>query len=308
LIESLHIPVQVEEVVNLMLENGGTRFLDCTLGAGAGYTLALYKAGAGRFDIAAIDIDPEALLIARIRLKGLPGIRVEVGDYGRLEEVAAGFGLEELDGICADLGQSSDQIEDSARGFSYRKEGNLDMRFDRSRGMTASEMLDSMTESEILQMLHELAQEPNAKRLARAIYNTRPIRTTGELVKAIASVSNKTNYVKTLSRCFMAIRAKLNDEIGSIRRLLEVAPRLLKPGGRLICVAYDSNQDRLCKDAFRRLIDPCTCPKSISVCVCGLKPIAKTVTKHPLKSSSLEIERNSRSRSARVRGIEILPH
>ncbi len=291
------------EVVHYLLENNGTKYLDCTLGAG-GHTALLIEKANRSINVTGIDIDETAIDACRKRFKGSSKVRVEHGSYGNLEFLDRRIGLGDLDGIIADFGQSSDQLLSESVGMSYQQSAPLDMRYDRSAGMTAEEFLNSVGFDELKRLLKEIGQESNASQIARAIVKAQPLSTTDDLVKAVSSVSSPFKLNKVLSRVFMVVRVVVNDELGAIDRFLTYAPTLLKRGGRIVCISFDSNQDGRVKNAFRSLANPCICPPTLPVCLCNRIPTLKVITPRALQPTESEIESNKRSRSARLRVAE----
>lgn len=300
-----HQPVLKREVVKFLLDGDRRLFIDCTLGAG-GHTEALLEAADRPVKILGIDKDPDALVLARKRLSGLPGVIIEQGDYAALDETAAKAGINEVDGILADLGQSSDQLRDPARGFSHRLDGPLDMRYDPQTGHGAADIINSCSQDELAEIFRRYGQERAARRIASAVVRSRPVSSTGQLASIIRKAVPGAYIEKTLSRIFMALRIVVNNELEAIERLLPIAHQLLSPGGRMVFISYDSNQDRLVKDFFRLKSARCTCPPEIPVCVCNAKPELRVLTPHVVKPARDEIQSNPRSRSARLRAAEKL--
>ncbi len=292
-----------EEVVSYLLGNNGVKYLDCTLGAGGHIALLLEKARRP-IEILGMDVDKDAVEFAKERFKGFKNVRIQQGDYGNIDKYAQIYGLGDLDGILTDFGQSSDQIASDSTGMSYLRDARLDMRYDRTSGITAEDYLNSVSYGELKRVLKDVGQESNAVRIARAIVRAKPLTTTGDLLKAIRSVTFPREQNKVLSRVFMVVRVVVNDELGAIDRFLDHAPKLLKSGGRILCISFDSNQDRRVKNAFRLLANPCTCPPNLPLCVCNRVPTMKVLTPHALKPTASEIASNKRSRSARLRIAE----
>ncbi len=302
---AFHKPVLTCEVINVLLEGDRKLFLDCTLGAG-GHSEALLDAAKQPIKIFGIDKDPEALVLAKEKLKNRKGIVLEQGDYALLDEVAERFGLLGFDGILADLGQSSDQMEDSARGFSHRIDGKLDMRYNPQSDLMAQEIVNEYSASELTDIFRRYGQERMSKRIAETIVRSRPVVGTVQLADLIRKSCPGKHIRKTLARIFMALRIVVNDELTAIEKLMPGAHKLLKPGGRMVFISYDSNQDRIVKDFFRLKSRTCVCPDTLPVCVCNTTPELKILTRRVIKPGSEEIETNPRSRSARLRAAEKL--
>jgi 16S rRNA (cytosine1402-N4)-methyltransferase len=244
------------------------------------------------------DRDPQAMELAKARLEE---VRAEVGDEmpeviyearafsEAVDAIAAGS----LDGLLADFGVSSLQLDEAHRGFSFRSEGPLDMRMDTRSGETAEQVVNQEDENELADLIYEFGEERRSRRIARAIVRARPISTTAELAGVISAAAPpmKGDKIHPATRTFQALRIRVNDELGEIRTLLESAPSLLKPGGRLVLISFHSLEDRLVKDAFRDG---------------GRDGIYEVLTKKPIVAEEQEQMRNPRSRSAKLRAAERL--
>lgn len=304
---ALHKPVLTSVVTELLLEGERRLFIDCTIGGGA-HAAALLNASERSIRIFALDKDPAALKLAAERLSGYKDVTILQGDYASLDEIAVEWSIIEVDGIFADFGQSSDQLEDHERGFSHRFDGPLDMRYDNRSGLTATEIVNEYSKSELTEIFRRYGQERQASRIAAAIIRKRPVYRTGQLADLIRRNSSGAFIEKTLARVFMALRTEVNSELNAIAKLLPRAFTLLKQDGRMVLISYDSNQDRIVKDFFRLKSRPCTCPPSLPVCVCGARPELKILTPHVIKPDKVEIDINPRSRSAKLRAAEKIPY
>jgi 16S rRNA (cytosine1402-N4)-methyltransferase len=289
----LHEPVLVEEATALLAPRAGGVYVDCTLGLG-GHTRRLIAAGAGR--VIGIDRDEAALSEARRRLADVAD-RVELvhDEYRRIAEVLEARGIAAVDGVLADLGVSSMQLDMPERGFSFRQAGPLDMRMDRSRGETLAERLASVDDATLADVIWRYGEERHSRRVARAILAARDrgeLTDTGALASAARRGAGGKGWqrIDPATRTFQALRIWVNDEIGGLEAFLEPAWRVLAPGGRLAVVAFHSLEDRLVKQTFRRLAED---PRS-----------ATLVTRRPVVASDAESERNPRARSARLRVVE----
>ena len=294
-----HIPVMLEEAVAALALEGPETVVDATFGAGGHSRLILEKLGAGG-KVVGIDRDPEAAgraagLSESERFTFIPGAYDEV----LWELVERG---ERVDAILFDLGLSSYQIDDAGRGFSYTREGPLDMRMDPSSGISAAEFLNTVEERDFVRLLSDLGDVPRgeARRISREVARRRPLTTTTELADAVRSavgwVERGGNPSK---RIFQAIRMNVNDELGGLGRALEASERLLVAGGRLVVITFHSGEDRVVKRFIADRTGRCVCPPELPVCVCGARPIfRKGAVARPSES---EMEQNSRSASARMR-------
>jgi 16S rRNA (cytosine1402-N4)-methyltransferase len=302
-----HTPVLYQNVLsNLNLRSGG-RYIDGTVGAG-GHAAGILEQASPNGVLLGLDRDPAALEMARQRLQSFGG-RVELrhASYAQMDEIADSLGWTSVDGILLDLGLSSMQVDQAERGFSFVREGPLDMRFDPTEGKSAHELVNSLSEDDLRDILWQFGDEPKARTIASAIVAARPIQTTVELAEAIASATGrKRKGIHPATRSFQAIRIAVNDELEQLKDGLEKAVKLLAPGGRFGVIAFHSLEDRIVKNFFRDESKDCVCPPELPVCACDHKAQLKVVTRRPLKPEADEVERNPRSRSARLRVAEAL--
>ena len=294
------------EVVEILAPERGGFFVDATAGAG-GHAEALLARGA-EIRLLACDRDPEAVELARRRLSRF-GKRVEFRqeNFGELDRVLAGFPAP--DGILADLGVSSMQLEEASRGFSFRREGPLDMRMS-GAGRSAAEILATASVEELTRILREYGEERMAAKIARGIVQERafrPISNTRQLARIVSRVKGDRERIDPATRVFQALRIEVNQELVALGSFLAAAVQRLNARGRLAVIAYHSLEDRIVKDAFRRASGVCLCPPGLPVCVCGARRVLKLLTRRPIVPSDSEIRRNPRSRSARLRAAEKLP-
>jgi 16S rRNA (cytosine1402-N4)-methyltransferase len=281
-------------------------YLDGTLGGGGHALEIARKLTTGR--LIGIDRDTAAINAARERLYPVRDkLTLLHGNYSDIADILDGLGIEMLDGMLFDLGVSSPQLDDAERGFSYMADAPLDMRMDRSRALTAYDVVNTYDEAKLRKILYEYGEERYSSKIAAAIRKSRerkPIETTLELVGLIvsampaAALREKQHPAK---RTFQAIRIEVNDELYSLKKMLETAPDRLVPGGRIAVISFHSLEDRLVKLSFRARQNGCTCPKDLPVCVCGFKRTMNVITPKPITASAEEIGRNPRARSARLR-------
>ena len=309
-----HISVLLNECLDgLDIKPEGT-YVDCTLG-GAGHSSEIFKRlkGGEHFGI---DRDADAIEAATARMEGLnPNARFTAirGNFHDAKELLAAQGVTEIDGVLADLGVSSHQLDVRERGFSYHDEAPLDMRMDQSQPLSAREIVNSWSEDELNRIFRDYGEEKWARQIARVICDRRkenPIETTKDLVAIIDAAIPKKFRSKDGShparRTFQALRIAVNDELDPLEPAIQDLVDMLKPGGRIAIITFHSLEDRIVKNCFRNLADPCTCPKSMPVCVCGKKPVIKLVSRKPITASDEELEFNPRSRSASLRVAEKL--
>jgi 16S rRNA (cytosine1402-N4)-methyltransferase len=297
--------VLLEEVVEILAPERGGFFVDATVGAG-GHAEALLERGA-EIRLLACDRDPQALELARRRLARF-GERVEFlqENFAELDRVLAGFPAP--DGILADLGVSSMQLEEAWRGFSFRREGPLDMRMS-GAGRSAADVLATASVEELTRILREYGEERMAAKIARGIVQERvfrPITNTRQLARIVSRVKGDRERIDPATRVFQALRIEVNQELVALGSFLAAAVTRLNARGRFAVISYHSLEDRIVKDAFRRASGVCLCPPALPVCVCGARRVLNLLTRRPIVPSESEIRRNPRSRSARLRAAEKL--
>jgi 16S rRNA (cytosine1402-N4)-methyltransferase len=298
-----HRPVLLAQVVTALAPPAGGWIVDATVGLG-GHARALL-AEHPDLCLLGLDLDPDALALARERLAPF-GDRAVLANssYQRLTEVAGEHGITLAEGVLFDLGVSSLQLDTPDRGFSFRHDGPLDMRFGRS-GESAAELLAEVGEEELVRVLREFGEEPRARRVARAIIRARlkqPIRTTGELHRVVrAALGPSRSRIDPATRTFQALRIATNRELEGIPDALEQAGRLLRPGGRMAVIAFHSLEDRLVKRTLRRLSGRCVCPPGTFACNCQPERLLEILTPRPLTADPEEVAENPRARSAKLR-------
>jgi 16S rRNA (cytosine1402-N4)-methyltransferase len=298
-----HQPVLLARVVEALAppENGSV--VDATVGLG-GHARALLAARAG-LRLLGLDLDPGALDLARERLSEF-GSRVTLvnASYWRLAEVAREHGVTAADGVLFDLGVSSLQLDTPERGFSFRHDAPLDMRFGRD-GATAADLLAGYSEEELVCVLREFGEEPRARRVARAIVKARllrPLATTGELRRVVhAALGPAHGRIDPATRTFQALRIATNRELEGITPAIEQAARLLRPGGRLAVIAFHSLEDRIVKRTLRHLSGRCVCPPGSFACSCQPERLLENLTPRPVTPDEAELAANPRARSAKLR-------
>lgn len=304
-----HVPIMVSEVLALLEPARGGIFVDGTLGGG-GHAEAVLSAMPETGRLFGIDRDDEALRAAGARLSRFGDRFTAIkGNFFDMKSLLKDYGVEKVDGILLDLGVSSHQLDAAERGFSYKAEAPLDMRMDRSAPLTARTVVNTWSESELKRIFYEYGEEKFSAKIAARIVERRkeqPIETTtelAELIKGAIPAKFRNEPQHPARRCFQAIRIAVNGELDGLNDAIVSAHDLLNPGGRLAILTFHSLEDRIVKNAFRTFENPCTCPKSAPVCICGKKPTAKVLTRHPLVASEQEQKDNSRATSAKLRAI-----
>jgi len=297
-----HVPVLLKEAIDFLAVQRGGTYLDATVGLG-GHSFELAKRLGAPGHLIGFDKDPKALEVAAKTLavhevvseqrtandehRDWPQVTLIHGSFAESGERIAPASL---DGLLADLGVSSLQLDDPARGFSFQADGPLDMRMNPMSGETAEQVVNRISERELADVIYEFGEERRSRRIARAIVRSRPISTTRQLVAVISAAARpmKHERIHPATRTFQALRIFVNRELDDLKALLEAAPRVLKPGGRLVVISFHSLEDRIVKDAMRS----------------GKGRYFRLLTKKPLVASEEEIERNPRSRSAKMRAAE----
>ena len=308
-----HRPVLLEQAVSGLLPRAGGRYLDGTFGGG-GHARALLEASAPDGIVLALDADPEAIVRA-----GALRREPEVGDrlvpvhanFANLASVARERGMAPLDGVLLDLGVSSCQLDQPERGFAFRHEGPLDMRFDSASGSPASELVGAAPERELADLIWRYGEEPGSRRIARAIVQEReraPIETTTRLAEIVARAvgGRRGRDTHPATRTFQALRIATNRELAALEAALAAAVEVLAPGGRLAVISFQSLEDRIVKRFIERESAACLCPPEIPVCVCGHRPRLRKVTRRAVRADEAEMTANPRARSAVLRIAERL--
>src|SRR5262245_6326296 len=301
-----HVPVMLGGVVEWLRPRPGACLVDATVGLG-GHAHALLAAAPDTV-LVGIDRDPAALARAATRLAPY-GDRVLLRQarFSELATVLAAQHRDGADAILLDLGVSSLQFDEAARGFSFRFDAPLDMRMDPAAELDARAVVDTWDEAALARTIADYGEEPRARAVARAIGRARPLATTGELARVVAGVLGAGRHgIHPATRTFQAIRMAVNDELGELERFLADGWRLLRPGGRMAVLAYHSLEDRLVKTAMRRWAASCLCPPGIPLCSCGWSAKARILTPRPVRPAEVEVARNPRARSARLRVVERL--
>jgi len=304
-----HEPVLYQEVLFYLQPIAGGKYIDGTVGAG-GHTQGLIELSEPTGRVLGLDRDAEAISYCRRRLEAAGGrVTLVQANYADMSQIALENDFREVNGILLDLGLSSRQLEAANRGFSFQREGPLDMRFDTTKGNTAAELLNDLDEASLAEILWRYGEVPQSRRVARAIVAARPISTTRQLASVCEnSVALRqrrgARRIHPATRVFQALRIAVNDELASLERVLPDAVDLLRPGGRLAVISFHSLEDRMVKRFIRDQSRECNCPPDMPICTCGTVPNLKKVTRKVVRPSDEEVQSNPRSRSARLRVAE----
>jgi 16S rRNA (cytosine1402-N4)-methyltransferase len=305
--EITHIPVLLDETLDGLAPRPGADLIDGTLGAG-GHTEAWLEATAPDGRVLGFDLDAGALEAARERLARFGGrVTFTHASFADMGDVAPERGFGAVDAVLLDVGFSSMQIDDPARGFSFSADGPLDMRFDRDQPATAADLVNTLGRDELADLIYQYGEERHSRRIARAIVAARPFQRTGRLAEVVAgAVPRSSERIHPATRTFQALRIAVNDELGALERALPGAVALLKPGGRLAVISFHSLEDRIVKNFIREAASDCICPPDLPVCVCDHEPTLRPVNRKPITASDAEVNANPRSRSAKLRVAERL--
>ena len=296
-----HAPVLYREVLAGLQVRPGGRYIDATIGAG-GHAAGILDTSTPNGRLLGLDADPEAVAFARRALERFADrATVVTGNFRDLRAVAVAHGFEQVDGVLMDLGFSSRQLAAADRGFSFDQNGPLDMRLNPNQGPTAAELISDLSEVKLADLFWRYGEERYSRRIARAIVAARPVTTTGQLADLIAKRIGRREKIHPATRVFQALRIAVNDELGALAEALPQARDLVRPGGRLAVIAFHSLEDRLVKQFYQQEARDCICPPDIPVCVCGHRATLGIVTRKPIRPSDEEVNRNPRSRSARLR-------
>ena len=302
--ENFHQPVLLEETISYLLTDPGGIYVDCTVGGG-GHSKTLFDRSKGRAKIIGLDKDSLVLEETKEKLADL-GIKFFHSDFSNLQQVLHDNHIETVDGVLADLGVSSFQLDRPERGFSFYDEGPLDMRMNPQDSLTAQTLVNEASEAELKKIFYQYGEERFSPAIARAIVKarqTQAITTTGQLVAIIKkTLPAKYSYDKhPARRTFQALRCVVNNELNALEVMLPQALQLLRPGGRLVVIAFHSLEDRIVKNFMQAQAKECICPVRAPICTCNHKAQMKILTKKPIVPGEKECKDNPRARSAKLR-------
>lgn len=304
-----HVSVLLNECIEALNIKEDGIYVDCTLG-GAGHSSEILKKLSPIGVLIGIDQDINALNASKEKLKEYDNVIYVHDNFINIENILNNLGISKVDGILMDLGVSSYQLDVAERGFSYMQDAPLDMRMNRDNDFSAYDVVNNYSAEEITNVIRNYGEEKFAKRIAQFIVDKRankPVETTLELVdiiKAAIPAKFRRDGPHPAKRTFQAIRIEVNQELQILNKTIEDGVRALNKEGRMLVITFHSLEDRIVKVKFKDLQDPCKCPKEFPICACGKKPIVKIMSRKPIVPSTIEVEENPRSRSAKLRVCE----
>jgi 16S rRNA (cytosine1402-N4)-methyltransferase len=300
---SYHLSVLPSEVLTYLITNPEGIYLDGTLGGGGHAELITSKLGK-KAKYIGIDQDKEAIEYSKNRLKKHKNITYAQSNFAEFDLVLEQLNIALVDGILLDLGVSSYQIDTPERGFSYMQDTILDMRMNRAVSETAADLLNRLSEKELSTLFFRFGEEHKSRRIAREVIkyrNNQPIKSSEQLKQIIDRSVYPRFRIKSYARIFQALRIAVNNELEKLEETLEKTVPVVNKGGRILIISYHSLEDRIVKNFFRKMANPCTCPPELPQCICGLKPSIKILTRKAIKATQVEIDKNPRARSASLR-------
>ena len=300
-----HVSVLYHQIISALRPKSPGFYVDATIGAG-GHAWGILEESSPQGQLLGLDVDPQALELSLQRLK-LYGNRIHLvhSSYTELRTELLALGWDHVDGIVIDLGVSSMQIDSPERGFSFQNDGPLDMRFDPSQPVSAEDIINHSSESELADLIWLYGEERNSRRISHAIVQHRPFSSTGELANLISKVSRRRpGSIHPATKTFQALRIAVNHELEGLELFLPQAIQSLCSGGRLAVISFHSLEDRIVKQYFRHESRDCVCPPDQPVCSCGHHASILEITRHPITPDEIEVAGNIRARSAKLRVIE----
>ncbi len=302
---SQHTPVLLEEVIRALDVQPGGRYIDCTVGSG-GHAAAILEHSSPGGQLLGIDADPEAIKIARTNLEKYRDCLLLVNEnFVNLQATCVKYDFFPVHGILFDLGLASFHLNGKSRGFSFRQDAPLDMRFNPRQEITAADIVNTYSEAELDHLIREYGEEGFSRQIARRIVRERPIRTTVQLARLIEqAIGGRRQRIHPATKTFQALRIAVNQELENLEAALRQAVELLGYQGRLVVISYHSLEDRIVKQFLQRESKGCICPPGTPTCVCGHEATLRLINKRVITPSPQEVQRNPRSRSARLRAAE----
>ena len=308
-----HQPVLYHEILAALKPGTNRRYVDCTLGAG-GHAFGILEASSPNGQLLGFDLDSSAIQLAKERLKPFRDRAfLRHSSYLELENTLLEMGWEGVDGIVIDFGVSSMQFDRPERGFSFLKDGPLDMRFNPQAGQSAADLLNTLSKESIANILWKYGEEQQSRRIAAAICQQRPLTTTTELAELIANTirtrpRHGRKAINPATKTFQALRIAVNHELDAVENILPMALKSLNPGGRLAVISFHSLEDRIVKQFFQKESRDCICPPEQPICTCNHKASISRITRKPITANPTELKENRRARSAKLRIVEKKNH
>ena len=301
-----HTPVLLKESLEFLMTDKSGVYFDATLGFG-GHSEAILNLLNSSGKLLSTDVDKDAFKFSKEKFSSEQRIKIFNFNFSQIDIIAKIESIKYFNGIFADLGVSSFQLDNPLSGFTYRNEAKLDLRMDKTKTITAADIINSFSEEEIADIIYQYGEEKKSRQIAKRIIENRKIKkieTTLDLANIIEEITPFKYRIKTLSRVFQALRIYVNDELEVLKSFLTKSVDLLAEGGRIVILSYHSLEDRIVKETFKYETLDCICPKDYPVCQCNKEQRLKILTKKPVVPSELEIENNFRSRSAKLRAAE----
>ena len=308
MMQSHHIPVMVNESMDLLIKKKGGIYFDGTLGFG-GHSSEILNRLNSKGILVSTDVDSSAFEYCRKRFEKDKRVRLYNFNFSMIDAIAKLESLMFFDGVIADLGVSSYQLDNASSGFTYSSDAPLDLRMDKNLKTTAMDIVNTLNEKELATIVFEFGEEKKSRKIAHHIVNSRRkkiIKTSYDLKKLIEEVTPQKYLIKTLSRVFQALRIYINGELENLRQFLNNSMKVLKSGSRIVVISYHSLEDRIVKEFFKYEELDCICPKDAPVCICDKQSTLKILTRKPVIPSIDEVKSNKRARSAKLRAAEVL--
>lgn len=302
----IHIPVLARESVEYLIKNRDGKFFEATVGFGGHTTLILSQLGRTGI-LAGTDVNDAAFNYAKEKFENDDRFRLYKFNFNKIDLISKIESIDKFDGVFADLGVSSYQLDSAGEGFTFRMDTKLDLRMDKNLEQTAADVLNTESEETIAKILYKYGEEKNSRKIARLIGERRrsgSFKTTGELVDIVAGITPPNFLNKSLMRVFQALRIYVNRELDVLEDFLRKAVNLLNTNGRIVILTYHSLEDRIVKDIFKEESSSCVCPKDFPVCICGKEKKLEILTRKPVLPSTEELKNNPRARSAKLRAAE----
>ncbi|NLH59973.1 MAG: 16S rRNA (cytosine(1402)-N(4))-methyltransferase RsmH [Ignavibacteriales bacterium] len=302
----IHIPVLARESVEYLIKNRDGKFFEATVGFGGHTTLILNQLGRTGI-LAGTDVNDAAFNYAKEKFENDDRFRLYKFNFNKIDLISKIESIDKFDGVFADLGVSSYQLDSAGEGFTFRMDTKLDLRMDKNLEQTAADVLNTESEETIANIFYKYGEEKNSRKIARLIGERRrsgSFKTTGELVDIVAGITPPNFLNKSLMRVFQALRIYVNRELDVLEDFLRKAVNLLNTNGRIVILTYHSLEDRIVKDIFKEESSSCVCPKDFPVCICGKEKKLEILTRKPVLPSAEELKNNPRARSAKLRAAE----